>query len=34
VLATIEQSLVLHTLGTLSPTDLRALRDAVVQIIG
>ena len=34
VFATIEQGLVLRTLGALSANDLRALRDAVAQIIG
>ena len=34
VLATIEQGLVLRTLGTLSAADLRALRGAIAQIIG
>lgn len=34
VFATIEQSLVLRTLGTLSPADLRALRETIAQIIG
>jgi mRNA interferase MazF len=34
VFATIEQGLVLRTLGTLSGGDLRALRGAIAQIIG
>ena len=34
VFATIEQGLVQRTLGTLSAADLRALREAVAQIIG
>jgi mRNA interferase MazF len=34
VLATIEQGLVLRTLGTLSESDLRALRKVIAQTIG
>lgn len=34
VFTTIEQGLVVRTLGTLSATDLRTLREAVGQIIG
>jgi mRNA interferase MazF len=34
VLATIEQGLVVRTMGALSSTDLRVLREALTQIIG
>lgn len=34
VFATIEQSLVIRTLGTLSAADQRTLRQAITQIIG
>lgn len=34
VLTTIEQGLVVRTMGTLSAGDLRALRDTIGQVIG
>lgn len=34
VFTTIEQSLVLRTLGTLSAADLRTLRESIAQAIG
>jgi mRNA interferase MazF len=34
VLATIEQGLVLRTMGTLSAADLRTLRETIAQVIG
>ncbi len=34
VFATIEQGLVVRTMGTLSTSDLRTLRETVAQIIG
>ncbi|MCB1941930.1 MAG: type II toxin-antitoxin system PemK/MazF family toxin [Candidatus Accumulibacter sp.] len=34
VVATIEQGLVVRTMGALSANDLRALRDALRQVIG
>lgn len=34
VLTTIEQGLVIRTMGTLSAADLRRLRDTIAQVIG
>ncbi|OHC67783.1 MAG: hypothetical protein A2045_07700 [Rhodocyclales bacterium GWA2_65_20] len=34
VFTTIEQGLVLRTMGTLSATDLRILRETITQVIG
>lgn len=34
VFTTIEQGLVVRTMGTLSPNDLRVLRETIAQVIG